>query len=429
MKQWIQNYQDLATTPLRKDACDILSAGFDAINTRQAVREEITYDNMTRTVCFKDTHVCLSDYERIFFVAIGKCALEASSEIEEIFGDAITAGYVLDIAGGTFKKLISKVGTHPFPSEQNMSATEDIVKLLSDATERDLVIVVISGGGSALLCSPYNISCETLTRITKTLMEKGATIEEINTVRKHLSRVQGGQLAKIAYPAHIVALIFSDVPGDNLSFIASGPVTKDTTTSADASKILLDYNIMNLCEIPECHVTETPKEDKYFENIETILLVNNARGLNAMKEKAESLGYSAVIKDTALQGEARTVGETLASQEVPSKTLYLYGGETTVTGAEKGKGGRNQEMALSALSHVADDTIFVAVASDGYDNTDFAGAFADTELKKIAEEKELDPNMFLETHNTYDFFEKTGAYIKTGITGANVSDFYFVLRK
>jgi glycerate-2-kinase len=429
MKQWITNEEELATTELRKDALAILSAGLEAIDTRIAVREEVTYEKDTKTVCFKDLHVCLRDYERIFFVAIGKCALDASLEMEEILGDAITAGYVLDISGGVFKKLISRVGTHPFPSEQNMEATEDIVKLLSGTTERDLVIVVISGGGSALLCSPYNISCETLTRITKTMMQKGATIEEVNTVRKHLSKVQGGQLAKIAHPARVVALIFSDVPGDDLSLIASGPVTKDNTTSADAERLLLAYDVMNLCEIPECSVTETPKEDKYFEHVSTILLVNNQRGLVAMQKKASALGYEAIIKDAEIQGEARSLGEMLARQSLAEKSVYLYGGETTVTVAERGKGGRNQEVALGALSFISPDSLVLACASDGHDNSDVAGAIADEELQKSAKEKNLHTEDFLSRNDSYHFFETLGAQIKTGTTGANVSDFYFVIRK
>lgn len=429
MKLWIKNEDELATTELRKDALAILSAGLEAIDTRSAVREEVTFEKDTKTVCFKDLHVCLSDYERIFFVAIGKCALDASLEMEEILGDDITAGYVLDISGGVFKKLISRVGTHPFPSEQNMEATEDIVKLLSDTTERDLVIVVISGGGSALLCSPYNISCETLTRITKTMMQKGATIEEVNTVRKHLSKVQGGQLAKIAHPARVVALIFSDVPGDDLSLIASGPVTKDNTTSADAERLLLTYDVMNLCEIPECNVTETPKEDKYFEQVSTILLVNNERGLVAMKKKAETLGYKATIRDTQLQGEARTIGETLAKESLAERSVYLYGGETTVTVSEQGKGGRNQEFALGALPFVSPDSLVLACASDGHDNSDVAGAFADAELLAQAQKNGLNPQEFLSRNDSYHFFETLNTQIKTGTTGANVSDFYFVIRK
>ncbi len=157
--------------------------------------------------------------------------------------------------------------------------------------------------------------------------------------------------------------------------------------------------------------------------------MNNARGLNAMKEKAESLGYSVVIKEQALQGEAREVGESLSQESIPAKSLYLYGGETTVTVKEKGIGGRNQEAALGALPHIPNDSIFVAIATDGRDNSEVAGAFADSELRLQAKYLNLDSQEFLSHNNSYHFFETLHAHIKTGITGANVSDFYFILRK
>lgn len=429
MKRWIQNFDELATNTLRHDALTILEAGLDAIDTRSAVRQEVTYEKDTNIVCFKNLNICLADFEKIFFVAIGKCAVDASLEIEKIFGDAITAGYVLDIQGGVFRKLISKVGTHPLPSEANKEATESIVELLSTATEKDLVIVVISGGGSALLCSPFDMTCEKLSQVTKTLMEKGATIEEMNTIRKHLSKVQGGQLAQIAYPAQVVALIFSDVPGDDLSLIASGPVTKDITTKADAEEILARYGIGDTIEISQNSIVETPKEDKYFEHVQTILLVNNAQGLEAMKRCAEKLGYSSQIVDTKLQGEARMVGATISSQPMKKNTALFYGGETTVTVTHKGKGGRNQEAALSALRTIPEDTIFVACASDGHDNGDVAGAFADKDLQQSAVQAKLDVDVYLRENNSYPFFEALHTHIKTGITGINVSDFYCVLRK
>lgn len=429
MKQWIQNYEEIATTDLRKDALKILSAGLDALDTRSAVRSEITYEKDTKTVCFKDSNVCLSDYERILYVAIGKCAVSASEEIEDIFGDSITGGYVLDIQTGIFKKLVSKVGSHPFPSDTNQEATNDIIDLLQSATEKDLVIMVISGGGSSLLCSPFNMSCNTLSRITKELMQKGATIEELNTVRKHLSNVQGGQLAKIAYPATVYALIFSDVPGDDFSFIASGPVTMDMTTKEDATRILTQYEISEH-DGEKIEVIETPKEIKYFEKVKTILLVNNTRALNAMSSCAEGLGYPSFVKSSVIQGEASLVGKNIVEENRGKKGAFFYGGETTVTVKKKeGKGGRNQEAALGALSAIKDDSIFVAAASDGHDNSDVMGALVDSPIKEEVTHLGIRPEEFLLNNDSYAFFELVRGHVRSGLTGINVSDLYFFLQK
>lgn len=422
----IKNAATLGATPLRQDALAILEAGYRAIMTKDVMRTEFVVDGQTLRV---DGQVfSLTAYERIFFVGIGKCALDAGEVVEEKLGAWLTDGIILDVRGAPLQKLRSHVGTHPFPSHANMEVTESIAELLESLTARDLLIVVVSGGGSALLCLPHDITCETAALIAKTLMEKGASIAELNTVRKHTSDIQGGQFAKKAAPATIVSLIFSDVPGDDISMVASGPTVLDTTTVDDARRILDKYDILKLCNLPACDLTETPKEPEYFEHVHNILLVTNERGLAAMKHEAERRGYAARIEDTALQGEAYEVGKRLVRGAREAKTCKLYGGETTVTlKKEGGKGGRCQEAVLGALTEMPEGIVFIGATSDGWDNTPSAGAVGDAETLTRAHELGLDPEAAHVASAAYAFFEKVGAHIETGRTGANVSDWYFIL--
>src|SRR3989344_2101331 len=218
-------------------------------------------------LCIEDETYTCSSYERIFFVGIGKCGIDAAAAFEEILGARITDGIVLDVRSTSLPHIRSFVGTHPYPSPANMSATGEIVKMLTGVTERDLVIILISGGGSSLLCLPNEMDCDTLARFTKLLMERGADIHELNTVRKHLSRIHGGNLATLCYPAKVVSFILSDVPGNDISFIASGPTVRDTTTIADAEAVLRTYNLVNECQSASCTLIETPKEPQYLEKV------------------------------------------------------------------------------------------------------------------------------------------------------------------
>ncbi len=426
----IKNYAALATMPFRKDALDILEAGYEAILTKNVIRGAVTRDG--NTICIKDMNVCFDDYERIFFVGVGKCAVDAATALEEIIGDKITEGIVLDVKSGIFKKLTSRVGTHPFPTEQNVEAAKEIKAMLEKTTEKDLVLTVISGGGSSLLCLPHDIKCESITKITKALMDKGAPIHEINTVRKHLSEIQGGWLAQMAFPAKVISLIFSDVPGNDIGTVASGPTVLDTSTKVDAEEILMKYDAFTVCEVPYCEILETPKEERYFKDVHNILVVTNDTALEAMAKKATELAYGAVICSNCAEGEAREFGKKIASDEYAAKGCYLYGGETTVTISGKGTGGRNQEVVLGALPYLKEGMLVVGAASDGWDNGDVAGALADKELFSLAEEMPVvfgNPEDFLKENNSYEFFKKAGGHIQTGRTGANVADFYFVLIK
>lgn len=422
----IQNFEELATTPLRKDALTILEAGYAAINPRDLIKSKIALTG--DELCIADETYTCSSYERIFFIGIGKCGIDAAAAFEEILGERITDGIVLDVRPITLPHIRSFVGTHPYPSPANVSATEGIVHMLQGVTERDLVIILISGGGSSLLCLPNEMDCDTLAHFTKLLMERGAGIHELNTVRKHLSRIHGGNLAKLCYPAKVASFILSDVPGNDISFIASGPTVLDTTTISDAEAVLRKYNLINECQSVSCTLEETPKEQKYFENVSNILLMTNRDALAAMQRSAEGLGYHARILTDTLTGEARESGTPLIHEAKTEHECVLAAGETTVTVPKPGKGGRNQEMVLGALDSLPDNLVFIAAASDGWDNSDVAGAIADRALFLSTVDKSLDTHDYLRDNKSYTFFETVGGHIKTGRTGSNVADLFIVLR-
>lgn len=423
----IKNFDELATSSLREDALNILEAGYLAISTKKVIEEKVRIEGEHFIV--GDTDIRLGDYDRILFVGVGKCAADAAEVFENLLGDYMSDGIVIDVRGTTLKKIKSHIGTHPLPSKNNVVITQSVMELLKRATKRDLIIAVISGGGSALLCLPHDIKCDMVLSVTKELMQKGANIKEINIVRKHFSLIQGGHFARIAYPAKIVSLIFSDVPGDDISVVASGPTVFDVTTKEDAKNILEKYNISVSCHLPLCEILETPKEKKYFDEVENILMLTNENALISMKKKAQSLGYDAIIADRELQGKASLAGKFISSQ-ARRKSCILYGGETTVTIKDvngKGRGGRNQEFVLGALRYLKEDTVIVAAASDGYDNIDVAGALGDRALLEKAQKGGFDIEEILNLNNSYEFFQKLGGHIKTGKTGSNVSDLYFTL--
>ena len=297
------------------------------------------------------------------------------------------------------------------------------------ADEHDLVLAIISGGGSTLLCQPETHTPAEEAGLVKHLFNKGATIEELNIVRKHLSRARGGHLASAVYPATLVTLIFSDVPGDDLQTIASGPTVFDATTREDAIRVLEKY------KSPECtfhpdHLFETPKDRNVFHAVRNELVLTNKIALEAMADCARDLGYTPEVVDTHLQGEARVVVRSIVERlhgEKP-RTVLLYGGETTVIISGPGKGGRNEECSAAALPLLHDDELFTSLASDGRDNTEYAGAIADQHTREQASLRGLDPNDFVYTNDTFSFFHTLQQGIETGYTGANVADLVLAIK-
>lgn len=398
---------------LRRQALEILEAGLEAINTEKILRRKVSVKEGILNI--DGYFLNLKSYEKIIFVGIGKCALDGARVIEDILGGYLTSGAVIDVKeAAEAENLMSRgkikyfQGTHPYPSPQNISATKEILKMVEELTEKDLVITLISGGGSSLfdlpdeaatakLGLPGETSLETVIRVTKELTAKGADIYELNKVRKEMSQVKGGKFAEICFPAQMVSILFSDVLGNDISTIASGPTVLETAG----------------------------------ERVKNILIVSNTDALEAMENKAKELGFSATIETDRFSGNALEFGKNLALREPKPKTCILFGGETTVKIPENhGEGGRNQTMALSALSYMPPDSVLVCVASDGWDNTDHAGAVADQKLFEKAKNSNLSPEEYLEKGDSYNFFKKVedGA-IYTGKLGSNVSDLCIILYK
>ena len=424
----IKNFENLASSSLRKQALTIVEAGLEAINTKQAVEKNFLYNEKKQELKIYNQKFDVSKFKRIVCVGFGKAALEAVTAIQSILRNKISCGYVLDLKEGSLGNIVCKVGTHPLPTKVNIQATKELMDMLSVCEEGDLVLCVVSGGGSALLCQPHDMACDTEVTIISALTVKGATIQELNTVRKHISSVKGGNLAKIIYPATCISLIFSDVPGDDIGIVASGPTVKDSSTNRQAAEILEKYNVLEMCQMPSYNLLETPKDNKYFAKIHNILFVSAQQALKAMEEKAEDLGFKVKIFSKNFQGEARELAPNIIMESKKGECL-LGAGESTVKITGKGVGGRNQEMALAALSVISENQVLACVATDGHDNTESAGAIVDKTVLKRSAVLKLDPKTYLENNDSFTFFQSLGDQIITGNTESNVSDFFVCLKQ
>ena len=398
-------------------------------------------------------------YSRLFVVGFGKASCLMAKAVEEQLPTMIDAGVVVTKYGHTVTRDTTKgdgegkirvfEAGHPVPDEKGILATEEIIKLLRDADEKTLVLCLISGGGSALLISPHeHISLKDKQQITGLLLRAGADINELNTVRKHLSAVKGGRLAEIAFPATITSLIISDVIGDRLDVIASGPTAPDSTTYHDALSVINKYALMDQAPLSvveflqkgkEGLVPETPKVNSYiFDRVENIIIGNNRKALDAAKAKAESLGLDAEIISSELTGEAREIGKWLAQKAIGMKKsgeaerarCLISGGETTVTVTGNGLGGRNMELALAFAIGIEgiDGITFLSAGTDGTDGpTDATGAIVDGQSVKKAKAMGLDPSVYLDNNDSYNFFKQIDGLIITGPTGTNVMDIQVVI--
>jgi hydroxypyruvate reductase len=372
--------------------------------------------------------------------------------LEDLLGDRITAGILVvkDGHGLPLKKIRIQEAGHPVPDERGVAGTLEILKLLEGAGERDLVICLISGGGSALLIAPSEgIRLADKQAATKNLLACGATIHEINTIRKHLSRAKGGQLARAAHPARVLSLILSDVVGDDLDVIGSGPTVPDHSVFQDAIDILQRYEIWDrtpgsvrdrLSQGAGGILAETPKPgDPAFQYGAQVLVGSCLRALDAAGQTAAGLGYSPLILSSKVEGEAREVakafaaiGKEILSSHHPLKppACLLMGGETTVTLQGEGRGGRNQEFVLAGAIALdgTERIVFLAGGTDGTDGpTDAAGAIADGLTIARAKALGLNPFAFLKRSDSYHFFSSLNDLIMTGPTRTNVMDVYMIL--
>lgn len=416
MNTIIKNIDELAKNQIRRDALEIVEAGYEAIRIEDIYKNQISLKNEVLTV--QDQQFELKKYNNIYVVGVGKGSDYAAKAIENILTpDRIKAGFVIDTVSIELKKIKTLKGTHPLPSEDNIKATEHITELLTKTNREDLVIVLICGGGSALFCKPDSLTCQELQFITDLLLHRGASIQEINTVRKHVSLIHGGYLAQYAYPAEVISLVISDVVGDDLNFIASGPTILDKTTKEDAQEIIGKY------QLPKMDLIDTPKDPRYFKRVKNIILASGYTAVEGMKNKAIELGYKPKIFSRYLAGMANKIGPELAKAIKPGVAL-LACGETQVVVKHPGKGGRNQDVVLSAIPNLPKNSAIISAASDGKDNVEVAGAIADGDITiQELEQHKLDPLDAVENNCGFDTLDKIHDHMQIDRVTANVSDF------
>lgn len=424
----IKNFEELAKTDDRKKLLEIIEAGLNAIQPEVALKNNVKVAGSTLSIT--DKTFTLDEYNRIFLIGFGKGSAGNAAYVENLLGDKLTDGFVIDTNGADFKKIKFTEGTHPLPSEQNYNFTNNLLETLKDVnlTDKDLVLVVICGGGSAMLVHPQDITLDQKISVNKALLKSGANITEMNVVRKHLSSVKGGGLAKALYPATVATLIFSDVPGNDLSVIASGPTVKDPTTLENAKEVIQKFNLGEELSFAVEKLHETPKEDMYFEKVTNLLVLSNVSALSAMQEKAEEFKIPSRVYSDKFQGNAREAGKILYD-ETRKGELLLAGGETTVTVTGSGVGGRNQEVVLGALTTIGNQGIISSFATDGWDNSAHAGAIGDATTTQKASDLNLNIEEFLINNDSFNFFKKTGDGIKTDRLPSNVSDLMLVWKK
>ncbi len=416
----ITNFDDLSITPQRKTLLEIIEAGLESLQPDVNFGKTVQFENNILTILGQPYD--LNNFDHVYLIGFGKGSSTNAKLLEDLLGEKLSEGYVIDTQEQEFKKIQFTLGTHPVVSQQNVDFTFKLMDRFSKMTERDLVLVVVCGGGSAMLEHPHSVSIEQKIEIEKALLKSGANIIEMNKIRQHLSDVKGGGLAQILYPATVATLIYSDVPGNDISYIASGPTVKDDTTIDDAMALVTKFNIPDIT--PEVFINN-PHDDKYFEKVQNHIVLSNLTALNKMKEVAEQNSLTATIFSDKFQGEAKDASLELMSKQEGAGILFA-GGETTVTAKGDGKGGRNQEATLSALINLPDNTLVCFFASDGWDNSEAAGAIADNETKRKATEQNVDLPSLLENNDSYNAFQQTKDAIMTGRLPSNVADLMIV---
>ena len=389
----------------------------------------------------------LEQFSNIYVIGGGKATGVMAQAIEDILGSYITSGFVNVPYGSNYKtkKIQITETNHPVPDQAGVEGTKKMMAIAKQATEKDLIVCLISGGGSSLMPMPHkNVTLEEKIEITSFLLKSGATIKEINIVRKHISGFKGGWLAKTAFPATILNLILSDVIGDSLDLVASGPTVPDNSTFLDTFGILEKYGLWTktsaaikntILEGIKGNVAETPKaDDKEFKNVYNVIIGNNKISSISALESLKQNGLNTLLLPTPIEGEARIAGTNLASivLEIDNCGAALHrpagivaGGETIVTVKGKGIGGRNQEIALSAALKILDKTNYViaSISTDGIDGpTNAAGAIVDSYTISKAKQKGIDANEYLEKNDSHNFFSAIDDLIITGATGTNVND-------
>ncbi len=437
------NFDHLST--MRRDAESIFSAGVKAVTGDRAIFQHCRMEGSVFHAC----GICfdLNRFDRIWVAGAGKASAPMADAIEKQINEKI-AGGVVSVKRGhdlQLEKIRTIEAGHPVFDHNSVLAAEEILSLATSAGPEDLVIFLLSGGGSALMAKPAPpVTPAEKQEAVKHLLLCGADIHEINAIRKHISVVKGGRLARAAYPATLLTLIVSDVVGDRLDVIGSGPTVPDASTYADCLRIIQHYGLSgklaeNIVSILENGASgsrsETPRaDDPVFEKSYARIVAANGTALEAARGKAASLGYNTIILSSMIEGDTRAAARLLSSVAKEAKksgnpvrppACILSGGETTVVVKGAGKGGRNQEFALEAALDIAgmENTVVLCGGTDGTDGpTDAAGGIVDGQTIQRAEKQGINAETFLENNDSYHFLQRTGDLFVTGPTGTNVMD-------
>jgi len=435
---------------MRGNAVKIFHKGLQAVEPGSAIKRSCKREGDNLFIGKRKYN--LSGIKNIFVTGAGKATAPMAAAIEEILGENITRGIINVKYGHTanlnFIKLVE--AGHPVPDINGIKGADEILNLVEGAGKNDLVLCLISGGGSALLVLPAEgITLKDKQDTIKILLSCGATIHEINTIRKHISEIKGGRLAKAAYPAGMISLILSDVVGDDLDVIASGPSAPDPSTFKECMEIFEKYKITkNIPKAVLSHimkgasgkVPETPKEgDRVFNNTYNLIIAGNMEAISAARQESKKMGYKTLVLSSMIEGETRDVAKvhTAIAKEIlktgnplPPPTCILSGGETTVNITGSGLGGRNQEFVLAAAIDIAKrkNIVVLSGGTDGGDGpTDAAGAIADNNTFKRAKSMGLNPLNFLLNNDSYHFFKQLDDLLITGPTNTNVMDLRIIL--
>ena len=434
----------------------ILAAAIAAVEPGAAVRRFLRREG--ETLVAGDVAYDLGAFDRVWIIGAGKAGAPMAVAAAEIVGERLTGGMVVVKEGHLTADHVAALqpqvelleAGHPLPDARGVAAGERIATLLTQMGERDLVLALISGGGSALLTRPApGIRLDDMQKLTGVLLACGASINEINTLRRHLDTLKGGGLARLAAPATVITLVLSDVVGDPLDVIASGPTVADPTTFANALNVLERYNVLDQTPVAirrrlesgvRGEIAETPKPgDPALARVGNLIIGSNRLAAEAALAAAQREGFNALILTTFLQGEARVVGRVLAAiareiadnnRPIGRPACVIAGGETTVTLRGDGRGGRNQELALAAVADLATapGALLVALATDGGDGpTDAAGAVVSTTTYQRARDLGLDVAAALARNDSYPFFDALGDLLRPGSTHTNVNDLALVV--
>jgi hydroxypyruvate reductase len=435
---------------LRRDARAIFDAALEAVEPAHLVERHFRRDGNTIEVA--ERRYDLSSYRDVYVVGAGKAAAAMGRAVEDLLAERLDRGIIIvkyDHSLPLTKLKVLQAG-HPVPDQNGESATREILEIVRNAAAHDLIVCLLSGGASALMVAPIaGVTLDDKQTTTRLLLGCGATIREINTIRKHISAVKGGRLAQEAYPATVVTLILSDVIGDNVETVASGPFSRDTTTFATCVEILERYSLLEL--IPtrvrllleggvRGEIPETPKPgDAVFAKVQNLVIGNNRTALRGAQERAAELGYHPITLSDPVQGEARQaaldhaamVKELVRAGNPAGRPLcVISGGETIVTVRGNGLGGRNQEFALAAAMAIEgeDNIVILSGGTDGTDGpTEAAGAIIDGLTVRRGRDRGLDPRVCLENNDSFAFLKATGDLLMTGPTLTNVMDLQLVL--